>query len=106
MLLHVGSQYFEDVVAALKRCGNAKTVAAALAFVNKVLKAAPTDGLMAARHKTVLRDLRTMLLEACGFYVDGCAQASSMLASQQYTLYKQANKVYKSGLKKNDLFRT
>ena len=63
VLLDVGNQHFEDVVTVLKRCGNAKTVAAALAFVNKALETGPTVGSMAERHKTVLRDICTMLLE-------------------------------------------
>ena len=64
VLLDVGNQALEDVMNAAKRCGNSKTVAAALTFVNKALETGPTVGSMAERHKTVLRDLRTMLLEA------------------------------------------
>ena len=64
LLSDVGNQALDDVMNAAKRCGNSKTVAAALAFVNKALETVPTVGSMAARHKTVLRDVCTMLLEA------------------------------------------
>ena len=47
VLLDVGNQALEDVMNAAKRCGNSKTVAAALTFVNKALETGPTVGSMA-----------------------------------------------------------